>query len=73
MREAATVLLDTVSVLPYAAIGAVHADPIDPMPLNEDQALLSELTEAVVETILASAGPGVGSSQTIVALRMLTS
>jgi hypothetical protein len=41
------------------------------MPVNEDQALLSELTGAVVETILASAGPGSGSSQTIVALRML--
>jgi hypothetical protein len=41
------------------------------MPVNEDQALLRELTEAVVETILASAGPGAGSSQTIVELRML--
>ena len=40
MRAAATALMDTVGVLPYAAIGAVHADPVDPMPLHEDHALL---------------------------------
>jgi hypothetical protein len=71
MRAAATALMDTVGVLPYAAIGAVHADPVDPMPLNEDHALLSELTAETVATILALAGPGSGSPQTIVELRML--
>jgi hypothetical protein len=35
MRAEATALMDTVGVLPYAAIGAVHADPVDPMPLSE--------------------------------------
>jgi hypothetical protein len=71
MRAAATALMDTVGVLPYAAIGAVHADPVDPMPLHEDHALLSELTAQAAETMLASAGPGSGSPQTIVELRML--
>ena len=31
MRAVATPILDTVGVLPYAAIGTVHADPIDPI------------------------------------------
>lgn len=71
MRTVATPLLDSVAVLPYAAIGAVHADPVDPMPVIEDQALLSELPVAAVDALLAGAGPGSGSPQVIVELRML--
>ncbi|MFY1621233.1 hypothetical protein [Micromonospora sp. WMMD736] len=32
MRSAATPLIDAVGLLPYSAIGAVHSDPVDPMP-----------------------------------------
>ena len=64
-------LIDTVAVLPYAAIGAVHADPVDPMPVNENHALLSELPTEAVEALLALTGPGSGSAQTIVELRLL--
>ncbi|GFM18791.1 MULTISPECIES: FAD-binding oxidoreductase [Mycobacteriaceae] len=71
MRAVATPLLDSVAVLPYAAIGAVHADPVDPMPVIEDQALLSDLPVAAVDALLAVAGPGSGSPQVIVELRML--
>jgi len=71
MREAAPVLIDAVGVLPYAAIGAVHADPVDPMPAHEDHALLRELTAETVEAILAACGPGSQSPQTIVELRLL--
>ncbi len=71
MRAAATPLIDTVGVLPYAAIGAVHADPVDPMPISEDQALLSALPGEAVDALLAVAGPESGSPQVIVELRML--
>lgn len=71
MRAAAPVLMDTVGVLPYAAIGSVHADPVDPMPCNENQALLRELTSEAVDAVLAAAGPDVGSPQTLVEIRML--
>ncbi|MDN4518659.1 MULTISPECIES: FAD-binding oxidoreductase [Mycolicibacterium] len=71
MRAVATPVMDTVGVLPYAAIGAVHADPVDPMPTNEDQALLSELPAEAVDALLAVAGPGSGSPQVIVDLRLL--
>ena len=71
MRAVATPLMDSVAVLPYAAIGAVHADPVDPMPVIEDQALLSELPVEAVDALLAVAGPGSGSPQVIVELRML--
>ncbi|PRC45727.1 FAD-linked oxidase, partial [Mycobacterium sp. ITM-2017-0098] len=71
MRAVATPVLDTVGVLPYAAIGMVHADPVDPMPINENQALLTELPMEAVDALLAVAGPGTGSPQVIVELRLL--
>ncbi|WP_454789105.1 FAD-binding oxidoreductase [Mycolicibacterium lutetiense] len=71
MREVATPVLDTVAVMPYAAIGAVHADPVDPMPIFEHHTLLRELTAETVEVLLGAAGPDSGSVQTIVEVRML--
>lgn len=71
MRAVAPVLMDTVGVHPYSAVGAVHADPVDPMPCHEDQALLRELTPEAVEALVAAAGPGAGSPQTLVELRLL--
>ena len=71
MRAVAPALLDAVGVLPYAAIGAVHADPPNPMPVYEYHVLLSRLTTEAVDTLLAVAGPDAGSLQTIVELRLL--
>ncbi|MGV0779813.1 FAD-binding oxidoreductase [Mycolicibacterium sp. XJ775] len=71
MRAVATPVLDTVAVMPYAAIGAVHSDPVDPMPIFEHHTLLRELTAETVEVLLAAAGPDSGSVQTIVEVRML--
>ncbi|MET0704687.1 MAG: FAD-binding oxidoreductase [Mycobacterium sp.] len=71
MRAVAAPLIDAVAVLPYAAIGAVHADPPNPMPVHEEHALLRELPPEAVEALLAVAGPEQGSVQTIVELRML--
>ncbi|CRZ15538.1 FAD-binding oxidoreductase [Mycolicibacterium neworleansense] len=71
MRAVAVPVLDTVAVMPYAAIGAVHADPVDPMPIYEHHTLLRELTAETVEVLLGAAGPDSGSVQTIVEVRML--
>jgi hypothetical protein len=71
LRAVATPVLDTVGVLPYVAIGAVHADPVDPMPVSEYHTLLRELTSEAVDLILGAAGPDSGSVQTIVDIRML--
>jgi hypothetical protein len=71
MRAAATPIIDTVAVMPYAAIGAVHADPVNPMPVHEEHALLRELPSETVDALLAVAGPASGSVQAIVELRQL--
>ena len=39
IRSIATPLIDAVGVLPYAALGAVHADPVDPMPTHESHGI----------------------------------
>lgn len=71
MRAAAAPLLDAVAVMTYAEIAAVHADPPDPMPVYENQALLNALPGEAIDALLRLAGPGVESLQTIVELRML--
>lgn len=71
MRAVAPALMDTVGVLPYAAIGAVHADPVDPMPVHEDHTLLHSFDPTAAEALLAVAGPGSESVQVIVEVRHL--
>lgn len=69
MRMAGTPVLDTVAVLPYSAIGTVHADPVHPMPTTENHVLLGELTADVVDIVLKFGGAA--SLQSIVELRLL--
>lgn len=71
IRSVATPLIDAVGTLPYAAIAAVHADPIDPMPTHESTALTTELSHQAVDALLSVAGPGSQSSQTVIELRLL--
>ena len=71
MRACATPLIDAVQTMPYAAIGMVHADPVDPMPAVETSDLLRELPGDAVDALLRVAGPGSGSPQTIVEIRQL--
>lgn len=71
LRCVATPLIDAVGVLPYAAIAAVHADPVDPMPAHEYSTLVGELTHEAVDELLAVAGPGSGSPQTVIEVRLL--
>jgi hypothetical protein len=71
MREAAPVLIDGVEVLPYAAVDAVHADPVDPMPIVERAVLLADFPAEAAEALLAGSGPGSGSPQVVVEVRQL--
>ncbi len=71
MRRVAPVLLGGVTTMPYARIGAVHADPVDPMPVYETAHLLRELPEAALDALLELAGPAADCPQVIVELRLL--
>ncbi|MDQ8045941.1 MAG: FAD-binding oxidoreductase [Solirubrobacteraceae bacterium] len=67
----ATPILGGVGEMPYAAIASIHADPVDPMPTREHSTLLRDLTPEGIDTLLELCGPGSGSPQTIVELRLL--
>lgn len=71
LRTAAPVVLDGVGEMPYAALDAVHADPVDPMPVHERGALLSALPADAARALLDVAGAGSGSPQVVVELRQL--
>ncbi|MEV6926742.1 FAD-binding oxidoreductase [Dactylosporangium sp. NPDC051485] len=71
MRAAAPALIDDVQMLPYAAIDAVHRDPVDPVPSRERGVLLGEVTAETVERVLAAAGPQVDVPIVMIELRQL--
>ena len=71
MRSAAPAVLDGIGELPYAAVDAVHADPVDPMPAHEGTAVLSDFTAETAQALLAVTGPDSGSPQVVVEVRQL--
>lgn len=71
MREVAEPILDGIGELPFSAIAAVHADPVDPMPATEGSLLLHEFTEETAAAFLAMLGPDSGSPQTVAEIRLL--
>jgi hypothetical protein len=71
LRAVAEPVLDGTGVLPYAAVDAVHADPVDPMPAAETGALLEDLPADAVRRLVELAGPGSGSPQVMVEVRQL--
>ncbi|MBY6675447.1 FAD-binding oxidoreductase [Rhodococcus sp. BP-332] len=71
MRAAAPTVIDTVTTIPYAAVGSVHADPVDPMPTREATTMLRVFDEEAAATVLVMTGPASSSPQVIVELRLL--
>jgi hypothetical protein len=71
MRAAVEPLLDGVGVLPYAAVDAIHADPVDPLPFHERAALLADLPPEAVDALVAAAGDRSGSPLIMVEIRQL--
>ncbi|WOC13459.1 FAD-binding oxidoreductase [Gordonia sp. MP11Mi] len=71
MRDVAQPILDAVAQMPYAAIGAIHADPTDPVPAFEDSILLRDLTAETIAAVLGQVGPTVQSPLLMAEIRLL--
>lgn len=71
LRDAAPILVDTVTEMPYADVARIHQDPVDPGPYHERSGALRELTKSTVDTILDVAGPGTDYPGVSVELRHL--
>jgi hypothetical protein len=57
--------------MPYAEIGRIHADPVDPMPVMEGGILLDDFDTAAVDALLAASGPTVDVPLAAVEVRRL--
>ncbi|WGX98001.1 FAD-binding oxidoreductase [Nocardioides sp. L-11A] len=71
LRKLADPIVDTVAELPVTALGAIHADPDQPMPALEAGALLRDFDPAAARAMLAAAGPQVEVPLTVVEVRRL--
>ncbi len=69
LRTVAPTLSDSVAVMPYAAIGDIHGDPIDPMPTREHSALLNALPDEALDRLISATCQG--NRQRIVEIRAL--
>ncbi|WP_405984788.1 FAD-binding oxidoreductase [Streptomyces sp. NBC_00872] len=70
-RTVAPALIDTTGEQPYSAFAAVHQDPTDPAPYEEQGTLLATLPGAAVDTVVARTGPHSGSPVTVLEIRHL--
>ena len=71
LRALARPLMDTVRVMPYAEIGDVHTDPIDPMPLHEQHSLLADFGPEAAERLIELVGPHASTTLAVVEVRQL--
>ncbi len=71
LRSAAPVLLDLLGPMPYAALGAIHADPVDPMPVHDGGILLGALDREAFDVLVALADPAAALPVAAIELRLL--
>jgi len=63
--------IDTVEIIPAAALQHVHMDPEHPVPGRGDGMLLDDLPAGGIDALVAAAGPGSGSPLLSVEVRQL--
>lgn len=59
LKQAAPLLADTVTEIPYAEFGSIYGDPTEPAAAIEHFGLLRELTEGTSEAIAGVVGRGI--------------
>ena len=71
LREVTLMLRDTVTDMPYTAVGTVHNDPTDAVPLYERTAFLQDLDEEAADAFAHITGPDSNCPLRLVELRHL--
>ena len=62
---------DTVSLMSYSDVAAIHHDPTDPMPYDERSLMMQDLGPAALDDLVAAAGPDAPPRDVMVELRHL--
>jgi FAD/FMN-containing dehydrogenase len=71
MRDIAPSIIDYVGMMPYTEIDRVHNDPEHPLPFDYQDVMLSDLSDEVIGTLMAEAGPGIDTPVLMVEIRQL--
>lgn len=71
LRGLGSPLLDTLGVMRYADLAAIHSDPVEPMPYTDAGSLLSGLDHDGVDQLLEVAGADCAVPLAAVELRLL--
>lgn len=71
LAAAAPVVGGSTGVMPYAALGSIHADVVEPGPVHDRSLLLDTLTSEAVDALVALAGPGTGCPLSLVEVGQL--
>ncbi|NMO49740.1 FAD-binding oxidoreductase [Actinoplanes sp. TBRC 11911] len=71
LRAAAPPVVDTVAEMPYTAIGSIHAEPVRPVPGYGIATLLSDFPAEAADRLVDAAGPGSGTSISLIEIRQL--
>lgn len=69
MRAVAPTVLDTIAELPYAAVAAVHMDPVTPVPWVDRSTALRDFPAEAADALLRLVGPDSGTQLTVVEIR----
>jgi FAD/FMN-containing dehydrogenase len=64
-------LLDAIGPLPVPAFGAVHADPVDPMPFVDRGVLLAGLPDAALDAFAEITSPAAGLPFVLTEIRLM--
>jgi hypothetical protein len=71
LRAAAPVLIDLVGEKPFASIGEIHMDPVDPMPYFDRSVCLEEFSEKTAQAFVELTGAESGCTLANVEIRAL--
>ncbi|MGP4046964.1 FAD-binding protein [Streptomyces sp. 2A115] len=71
LRAAAPVLIDMVGEKPFASIGEIHMDPVDPVPYFDRSVCLEEFSEKTAQAIVELTGAESGCTLANVEIRAL--
>ena len=71
MREVAPAIIENVGMMPYTEIDNVHNDPQDPLPFDYAASVVPDLSEEVIDALMAEAGPGISTPLLMVEIRHL--
>jgi len=61
--------IDTVAMVPPVGLAEMHMDPPDPVPYHGEGTVLGDLPAAAIDSLVAVAGPGSGSTLVSVEVR----